>query len=398
MIQYADLTWPEVANLPRHLPLLIPLGRDEYDYAAIVRELVAEGQLGGTRSHTAEPDQAVILPPIPYGFRRADGDTASQLLHVRPGLLRRVLLGVQRELRAQAFEQVVFLNGHGDQRLRTHGLQVIDVPYRRKLGIDFPADLSDRVVIISTGHIEQHGYHLPLSTDSLIVEAIAQGVSISAPTDFFCLPVWPYGVSTHTRDFPGTLNLGGRVFEDFFLEIVDILVESGAKMIYFSNGHGGNHSFLVNVVKYAGERHPEAFIATEWLHTTGPELERYRQSEPGGMGHGGELETSYTLHLRPDLVRMDCATTETEFVSTPNYSMDWVEGGRLVANPPWRDDTASGIYGDGRLGGADKGRLWLAAAIDQKLEILKEIREQHSRRQIRRTMYQGSYASRSTRN
>jgi len=396
VIHYADLTWPEIAVLPRHLPLLIPLGRDEYDCVAIIRKLLAEGQLSGAKPHTAQSGQAVVLPPIPYGFRRAEEDAAGQL-HVCPVLLRRVLLGIQRELRAQAFEQVVFLNGHGDQGLRAYGLEVIDVPCQRKVGIDFPADLSHRIVVISTGHTEQHGYHLPLSTDNLIVEAIAQGISDVVPTDVFCLPVWPYGVSTHTREFPGTLNLGGRVFEDFFLEIVGRLVKLGARMIYFSNGHGGNHSFLVNVVKYAGERHPHTFVATEWLHTTGPALERYRQSKPGGMGHGGELETSYILHLRPDLVHMDRATTETDFISTPNYTMDWLEAGRLIANPPWRDDTVSGIYGDGRLGSADKGCRWLGAAIDEKLEILQEIREQHTRRQVKQTGYQENHVSSSAR-
>jgi creatinine amidohydrolase len=378
LIPYADLTWPEVAQLPRHLPLLIPLGRDDYDYPALARLLSAE--------------QIVVLPPIPYGFRREDGDPSGQL-HVRPGLLRRVMLGISRELRAQGFTgrspaggRIIFLNGHGEQGLNVTGLEMLDASYQRKVGLDFPTDLSAQVVVISTGHTEQHGHHLPLSTDSLIVDAIAQGMGASAPADVFCLPVWPYGVSTHTREFPGTLNLGGRVFEDFFLAIVDRLVELGAEMIYFSNGHGGNHSFLVNVVKYAGERHPRVFVATEWLHTTGPALERYRQSGRGGMGHGGELETSYVLHLRPELVHMDRATTETEFIRSPDYYMDWVEGGKLIANPPWSDDTASGLYGDGTLGTAEKGRLWLAAAVEEKLDILREIHEQHARRQMKRSM------------
>jgi creatinine amidohydrolase len=377
-IAYADLTWPEVAQLPRDLPLLIPLGQDDYDYPAIARLLSAR--------------QVVVLPPIPYGFRRADGDPSGQL-HLRPGLLRRVMLGVSRELRAQGFTgrspaggRIIFLNGHGEQGLHVTGLEMLDVPYRGKVGLDFPTDLSARVVVISTGHTEQHGHHLPLNTDSLIVEAIARGMSASAPVDVFCLPVWPYGVSTHSREFPGTLNLGGRVFEDLFLETVDRLVELGAAMIYFSNGHGGNHSFLVNVVKYAGERHPGVFVSTEWLHTTGPALEHYRQSARGGMGHGGELETSYVLHLRPDLVHMDRATTETEFIRSLNYYMDWVEGGKLIANPPWSDDTTSGLYGDGTLGTAEKGRLWLAAAVEEKLDILQEIREQHGRRQMKRSM------------
>jgi hypothetical protein len=58
----------------------------------------------------------------------------------------------------------------------------------------------------------------------------------------------------------------------------------------------------------------------------------------------------------------------------------------LIANPPWGDDTTSGIYGDGTLGTAEKGRLWLAAAVEERLTSLEEIREQHYRRQAKRAM------------
>jgi creatinine amidohydrolase len=328
IIFYADLTWPEVAALPRHMPLLIPLGLGAYDLSA------AAGRLGA--------ETVVLLPAIPFGFARADGDPLGQLA-VRPGLLRRVLLGVGKELRAQGFQRVVVLNGHGDQHLHGSGLELLATSYQPEPWPAWPADLAQRVVVISTGHTEQHGYHLPLHTDTAIVEALAADLTAAAVDEVFCLPAWPYGVSTYTRQFPGTLNLGGRVFEDFFLTIVDRLVALGAEMIYFSNGHGGNHSFLVNVVKLAGERHPACFIATEWLHTTGPALQRYRETALGGMGHGGELETSYLLHLRPDLVRMERATTEVAFVSTPEYYMDWVEGGRLIANPPCSEESGLGI-------------------------------------------------------
>jgi creatinine amidohydrolase len=369
IIAYADLTWPVVAALPREMPMLIPLGLGIYDLEEAARRLGV--------------DAACVLPALPYGLP-CGADDPLDVLAVSPGLWRRVLVGASRELRGQGFRRVVFLNGYGDPGLKRRGLDLLDVPAARQRGQAWPPDLSRCVVIVSTGHTEQHGHHLPLSTDTLIVEAIAHRVQDQAAQDVFCLPVWPYGVSTHTREFPGTLNLGGRVFEDFFLAVVDRLVAQGAQMIYFSNGHGGNHSFLVNVVKLAGERHPTCFIATEWLHTTGPALSTVRESAIGGMGHGGELETSYILHLRPELVRMEQATIETDFVSTPNYTMDWVEGGRLIANPPWTDDTASGIYGDGTLGRAEKGRLWLAAAVAEKLEVLREIREQHARRQAKR--------------
>ncbi|MCB9154897.1 MAG: creatininase family protein [Caldilineae bacterium] len=369
IIRYDDLTWPQVGDLPRDLPMLVPLGLDRYDLDDALARL--------------EVQQAVLLPAVPYGFRRADGDPLDALA-VSPGLLRRVLVGIGKELHAQGFRRVVFLNGHGALGLKAGGLALLGIPCEPQPSAPWPADLAGRTVFVSTGHTEQHGHHLPLSTDTLIVQAIADGLAARAPVEVSCLPAWPYGVSTHTREFPGTLNLGGRVFEDFFLAIADRLAALGAETICFSNGHGGNHSFLVNVVKLAGERHPTRFIATEWLHTTGPALAQVRESGRGGMGHGGELETSYILHLRPDLVHMERATTETQFVSTENYFMDWAEGGKLIANPPWTDDTISGLYGDGTLATAEKGRLWLEAAVEEKLDLAREMREQHALRQSAR--------------
>ena len=56
---------------------------------------------------------------------------------------------------------------------------------------------------------------------------------------------------------------------------------------------------------------------------------------------------------------MDRAVDEVNFTATPNYYMEWIEGGALIANPPWTDDTISGAYGAGTQATAEKGRLWL---------------------------------------
>jgi len=102
------------------------------------------------------------------------------------------------------------------------------------------------------------------------------------------------------------------------------------------------------------------------------------------MGHAGELETSLILHLRSDLTRMERVVDETNYISTPNYYMDWNEGGALIANPPWDDDTITGAYGAGSLGSKKKGRLWLDAAIKEKITHVREIHEQYLRREEQR--------------
>jgi creatinine amidohydrolase len=102
------------------------------------------------------------------------------------------------------------------------------------------------------------------------------------------------------------------------------------------------------------------------------------------MGHACELETSLILHIRPELVHMERVVDEMNFISTPDYYMDWVEGGSLIANPSWDDDTITGAYGAGSLATPEHGKIWLDAAIAEKVTHIEQIHIQHNRREIRR--------------
>ncbi|OGO66768.1 MAG: hypothetical protein A2029_03215, partial [Chloroflexi bacterium RBG_19FT_COMBO_47_9] len=219
-------------------------------------------------------------------------------------------------------------------------------------------------------------------------DAIGRGTVASSGEQSTVLPVMPYGVSTHRQSFAGTLDAGGRAFEDFWVNVIDVLSARGFELFYLINGHGGNSSYIINAIKSAGERHRRIFCTTAWLYLSGPSgvasLEKYRQSKIGGMGHACELETSFILHLKPSLVHMERVVDEIDFVATPSYFMDWVEGGALIANPPWDDDTKTGAYGAGSQATADKGKIWLKAAIEEKVFHIREIKEQHRLREERR--------------
>ena len=366
-LAYDTLTWPEVAALPRCMPLIIPLGVG-YDRGRLAAAL-------------GDPERIGWLPPIPFGWR------GSGLAAPEP-LLGQLLANLLDSLRDDGFSRVYALTPPGiDLGL---GAARLVLPHASTDSAEFlPPDANrGRVVILPIGHTEQHGHHLPLSTDTLIIEAIGRGTAAAIPDQAVCLPAFPYGVSTHRASFAGTLNAGGRAFEDFWLSMIDGLVARGFDRFYLLSGHGGNCSFLVNVVKYAGERHRRIFCAPAWLHTAGdipaPVVQQWRHSGRGGMGHAGELETSMILHLRPDLTHMERVVDELDFVATPNYYMDWIEGGALIANPPWDDDTRTGAYGMGSVGSAENGRRWLEAAIAEKMAHVAEIHTQHRRREERR--------------
>jgi creatinine amidohydrolase len=366
--QYETLTFPEIAALPRHTPLVIPLGQD-YSMERLSSAL-------------GEPERAGLLPQVPYGW-------AGSGLAVPGQILARLLHNLADSLREDGFTRVYLLTPQDlDLGLEAEQIRLFH-PSQTAATTHLPSDdLRSRVIVLPVGHTEQHGYHLPLSTDTLIIESIGSGIAEAAPEQVFTLPVFPYGVSMHRQAFAGTLNCGGRAFEDFWVAITDALTMRGFDRLYLINGHGGNHSFLVNAIKYAGERHRRAFIATSWLYLSGEQgiaaLNKLRESPIGGIGHACELETAFILHLRPELVHMERVVDEVDFTSTPNYYMDWVEGGALIANPPWDDDTRTGAYGAGSLGTAEKGRSWLEAAIAEKLEHVAEINEQHRRREARR--------------
>lgn len=363
--RFEELTWPEVAALPRETELVLPLGGLQPDKETLAAVFKTSHSIG-------------VLPSIPFGW---DGSHLAVPVRVFHTLLRNLVSNLLED----GFSNIHVLIP-SDLDLG-EDIPTIVVPSTPLPVTDFFASDIGKVVILPIGHTEQHGYHAPLSTDTIIIEAIGQGTAHAVADQSLCLPVFPYGVSTHRRSFPGTFNVGGRAFEDFWLAILDTLVSQGFTRFYLMSGHGGNCSFLVNVVKYAGEKYPQIFCATSFLYLSGPQgvaaLEAKRQSPLGGLGHACELETSLILHLRPDLVHLERAVDEMNFITTPSYTMDWIEGGALIANPPWEDDTRTGAYGAGSLGTAEKGKYWLDEAIQEKVGHVAEIHEQYRRRRTR---------------
>ncbi|MGB4871688.1 MAG: creatininase family protein, partial [Candidatus Promineifilaceae bacterium] len=183
---YEELTWPDVAALPRDTPLIISLG-DGYD-----REKLA--------SALGNPPRAGLLPSIPFGWRGSG-------LTVPEALLGQLVANLLDSLRDDGFSRVYALTpqaidlGLGAQRIALpHVSQFIPEPL-----LPGP-DALDKVVLIPIGHTEQHGFHLPLSTDTLIIGHIGRETAVSHPTIATSLPVFPYGVSTHRQAFAGTLN------------------------------------------------------------------------------------------------------------------------------------------------------------------------------------------------
>ncbi len=194
ILSYDELTWPEVAALPRDTPLILPLGSG-YDLMKLADAL-------------GNPAQMALLPPLPFGWRGSG-------LAVPESVVGRMVAHLLDSLHDDGFSRVFAMTPQGiDLGL---GTQRITLPYLAQQAPLPPDSEREKVVLIPIGHTEQHGYHLPLATDTLIIGSIGENTAVSSPDLTTCLPVFPYGVSTHRQAFAGTMNCGGRPFEDFHL-------------------------------------------------------------------------------------------------------------------------------------------------------------------------------------
>src|SRR6476646_4319579 len=100
--------------------------------------------------------------------------------------------------------------------------------------------MANLVVFLPLGSFEQHGHHLPLTTDTDLVTAVARGIERARPKKTLCLPtLWP-GHSTHHLFFPGTLSVSQMPYIQLVLELCHSIAKFGGQKIFLLNCHGGN--------------------------------------------------------------------------------------------------------------------------------------------------------------
>ena len=174
---YDEMTWDAVAELPRDTPLILPLGSG-YAFDLLTDQL----------SH---PAQVGLLPAFPFGWRGSG-------LEVPESIFFQYISNLLDSLRDDGFSRVYCLAPAGidPQSFFIQGLSssCLRLPRARQSPptIQLPPDSErGKVILIPIGHTEQHGYHLPLSVDTLIIDAIAKGTTTKVPTRSYTLPVMP---------------------------------------------------------------------------------------------------------------------------------------------------------------------------------------------------------------
>jgi creatinine amidohydrolase len=169
-------------------------------------------------------------------------------------------------------------------------------------------DTASWIAVQPVAAIEQHGPHLPVYTDTCVAEGMVKRVVELLPADIpvVFLPVQAVGKSNEHISAPGTLTLSWETLTQVLLDIGDSVHRAGVKKLVLINSHGGNVPVLDIVTRELRVRHDMLAVASAWSRFGYPEGLFAEEEYLYGI-HGGDMETSVMLQLRPDLVRMDKA-------------------------------------------------------------------------------------------
>ena len=236
--------------------------------------------------------------------------------------------------------------------------------------------LANKVVLFPLGSFEQHGPHLPLTTDTDIVTAIARRIEQQRSKNVLCLPtLWP-GHSTHHLHFPGTLSVHQMPYIQLVIELCQSIVNLGAKKVFILNGHGGNDVPARAALRELKSQFPKIqFVFASYWSLAGKTLKAVRESEPGGLGHACEMETSIMLFLHPEKVKPALAKRDGPKHTDLYRKADMQHSRPVYFVNEFHEVSKTGTIGHPDLASADKGEKFLTGIVREVLEFVDQLAE-----------------------
>lgn len=204
-----------------------------------------------------------------------------------------------------------------------------------------------QIAVIPVGSIEQHGPHLPISTDSDIVTQVSK--LICQKFNFILLPTINYGVSHEHFPF-FNLSISKTTLEKMLIDLCSSLVENNIKMIFIINGHHGNLDAIKNIdSKINGKKRKSKIFSFSYWHFMGREFD-----------HAGFVETSLMLAISKE-VKMQFA--KKGLVTEGLTKKEIKELGKM-ASKSFPKVTKNGIWGDPRKATKKEGQEILSEIIE----------------------------------
>jgi creatinine amidohydrolase len=241
--------------------------------------------------------------------------------------------------------------------------------------VDFAGLSADKTIaILPIASIEQHGPHLPISTDTTIANGMLAEVKASLPEGItvLVLPTQEIGKANEHVYGPGTLSLGAEILIPAWTAIGIKVAEAGLRKMVIVNSHGGNVDIMSIVARELRVRYGMAVVSTQWSKFGIPDGLVNSDEMKFGI-HGGDMETSLMLYFRPDLVHMVEAqnfVSKAEWMKQnfrylqplPPHSLAWIA----------HDLNPAGVVGNAAVATAEKGALICRHQVSGFIELLDE--------------------------
>ncbi|MCP8323286.1 MAG: creatininase family protein [Candidatus Methylarchaceae archaeon HK02M2] len=210
-------------------------------------------------------------------------------------------------------------------------------------------------VLIPIGSLEQHGPHLPLSTDTIIAFEVAKRVA--ERLDIALISPINFGFSVEHLGFPGTISLEPLTLIAILEDMCSSLSENGFRKIFIINGHCGNRAIIEGAIQFIKNELNISIYSFTILNMVENVFSKIRESKIGDIGHADEIETSLMLTICPEKVRIDKYVDESPKLQ-PHLSFETRDRGFSFA---WKtkEVSDSGVIGAPSKASKEKGKLIL---------------------------------------
>lgn len=241
------------------------------------------------------------------------------------------------------------------------------------------AAAAEGIALLPVGSLEQHGQHLPVGTDSLLVETIATEAADRAAQEDVEAVVFPTiwtGYSPHHAPLGGTVTLEKETMLALLEDVCTSISEMGFDRILVVNGHGGNRSIASLVTADLGVSLEGVDIAElTYFDLAADAMESVRRGENGSAYHAGEFETSLMLYLYEEHVDPDAAVDDPVTPRSAYSPQDMFEGGLLGSRETYDRVTKNGARGEPTLATAETGEKLFDAICAELASVLSALED-----------------------
>ena len=233
---------------------------------------------------------------------------------------------------------------------------------------DIEAMSRDTPIVIPVAALEQHGRHMPLFTDSLLLGEVMRRVTERLKDRVLFTPLMWLGNSEHHLDFPGTMTAAPRVYLDLLKDLVENFLFHNFRRLVIVNGHGGNivpaQQAMFEIRQKYRQRMDLMLLSTTYW-TLGAKPQAVEKSlVQNRMGHACEWETSMMLRIRPELVGdYKAALTVPQDDLFEPANRGWIT----------KDRTKPGHIGAPQHATAEKGELLFRVFSDDVAAFLERV-------------------------